>query len=290
MRQITAKTALCALFGNPVGHSVSPILHNKLSELMDVDLAYAACPVPEGALEDAVKGAFAMGYKGMNITVPHKQEVMKYLVGVDEDAVKIGAVNTLVRKENGFYGYNTDMPGLYRAVLAEGISIKDAKAIVVGAGGASRACTHMLGKYGASKVYVLNRSLDRAEALCKELSGFYPETEWNALPMTDWSKIPGEGYFCFQATSVGLSPNIDAAPIEEEGFYAKLEWAFDCIFNPVETKFMRYVREHGKKAVNGLNMLLYQGIMGYELWTEKKVPDEAVKEVSKALMEALGLS
>ena len=290
MRQITARTKLAALLGNPVGHSVSPILHNRLSELLDNDLAYTAFPVEAEALGDAVKGAWAFGFLGMNVTVPHKRAVMEFLKEVDEDAMRIGAVNTVVRREDGFYGYNTDMPGLHRAVTEEGIELKAANAIVLGAGGAARACTHMLGKYGAAKVFVLNRSVEKAEELTKELAGFYPETEWKALPIAEWEALPGNGYLCFQATSVGLTPNTEASPIEDKAFYQKLRWAFDCIFNPTETKFMKYAKEAGAGTANGLKMLLYQGILAYELWTGLKVPDEAIEKVLVSLKEALGLS
>ncbi len=290
MRQITAHTKLAALLGNPVGHSVSPILHNRLSELLDADMAYAAFPVEENALGDALRGAWALGFSGMNVTVPHKRAVMEFLKEVDEDALRIGAVNTIVRREDGFYGYNTDMPGLYRAVMEEGIRLNDAKAIVLGAGGASRACTHMLGKYGAAEVFVLNRSLEKAEALVKELAGLYPETKWSALPIGAWETLPGEGYLCFQATSVGLSPNTEVSPIEEEAFYDRLRFAFDCIFNPVETKFMKYAKKAGAKTANGLKMLLYQGILAYELWTGLTVPEEITGQVLTSLKEAMGLS
>ena len=119
MAEIKATSRVCGLIGNPVAHSLSPIIHNTLAELLKTELCYVTFPVEEGRLSDAVRGAYALGILGLNVTVPYKTAVMRELSSLDETAAKIGAVNTLVREKDGYRGYNTDMPGLYRALCAD---------------------------------------------------------------------------------------------------------------------------------------------------------------------------
>ena len=136
---VDGKTAVCGLIGNPVEHTLSPVIHNTLARMTGENLIYVPFRVEKERVEDALKGAFALNVLGLNVTVPHKSEVLPYLDGVDEEAAMIGAVNTLVRTEKGYRGYNTDLPGLYRALLSEGIQVEGEEILLLGAGGASRA-------------------------------------------------------------------------------------------------------------------------------------------------------
>lgn len=136
---INGHTRTCGLIGNPVEHTMSPVIHNTLAGMLSHNLIYVPLLVEEGNLKDAIKGAFALNLLGLNITVPYKSQVIPYLARIDDLAEKIGAVNTLVRISEGFAGYNTDMPGLYRAMSSEGIEIQGQDVILLGAGGAARA-------------------------------------------------------------------------------------------------------------------------------------------------------
>ena len=162
---VDAKTGLLGLLGNPVGHSVSPAIHACLSSHAEKNLCYLAFPVEKDLLGDAVKGAFALGAMGLNVTVPYKKDVMKHLVEIDEKAEQIGAVNTLVRMENGYKGYNTDMPGLYRALCYDGVSLLGRDVVILGAGGVANAVLCMALSYGAKQVLIVNRSIEKAETL-----------------------------------------------------------------------------------------------------------------------------
>ena len=157
--------------GDPIEHSMSPLMHNFYAERTGTDLVYVPFHVNRGTVEMAVKGAFALNIQGMNVTVPHKQDVMKCLEAIDEDAKAIGAVNTLVRTEHGYKGYNTDGAGLKRAMDEAGISIAGEKCILIGAGGAAKAAAYILAKSGASVVYILNRSVEKAAALADYING-----------------------------------------------------------------------------------------------------------------------
>ena len=273
-----AKTKLCCLFGNPVGHSLSPMIHNELAHRMGINLAYTAFKVESDKLEAAVKGAEAMDFLGMNITVPHKCDVIPYLVETDELAAKIGAVNTLVRTEGGYKGYNTDIIGLSRQLDEEGIVIKDREVIILGAGGASNAITYMCASKGATKIYLLNRSLDKATKLADEVNSYFGNIV-KAMSLNEYGNIPKGKYPVIQTTSVGLYPNTETAPIMEDDFYKLCEAGMDIIFNPKETLFMKKCKAAGAKAYNGLKMLLYQGIAAFELWNKVKVPDELAADI-----------
>ena len=170
MEMINGKTRTCGLIGNPVEHTMSPAIHNTLAEKCGHNLVYVPFFVEERQVADAVKGAYALNILGLNVTVPYKSEVIKSLVEVDELAAKIGAVNTLVRTQGGYKGYNTDMSGLQRAMESEGIRIEGEEIILLGAGGASRAVAYLCASKKASKVYMLNRTFDKAKKVAEEVN------------------------------------------------------------------------------------------------------------------------
>ena len=163
---IDGKTRLIGLIGNPVEHTLSPVIHNGISERMDISSVYVPFKVEKEGLDTAIKGAYELNILGMNVTVPHKNQVMDCLVEVDEAAKRIGAVNTLVRVEelHGYKGYNTDMLGLRRQIQEDGIKLKDNTVVVLGAGGAAKAVVYMCLLEGAKKIYLLNRTIQRAES------------------------------------------------------------------------------------------------------------------------------
>ena len=156
--EINGYTRLCGLIGNPVEHTLSPVIHNTVAEEMHDNLVYVPFHVEQGNLQKAIAGAYSLNVLGLNVTVPYKQAVIPYLDCVEGLAEKIGAVNTLVRTENGFRGYNTDMMGLYRAMEEEGIAFEAEDMILLGAGGAARAAAFLCAEKGAKRVYLLNRS------------------------------------------------------------------------------------------------------------------------------------
>ena len=280
MKPINGHTEIAGVIGNPIGHTLSPAIHNMLAEETGYDLAYAAFPVGTGRLEKAIEGAFALGIKGLNITVPYKQDVIPLLCDIDPLAAKIGAVNTLVRCEGGYKGYNTDMPGLLRAFKRDGVDIEDEDIIVLGAGGVARAVVMLLEENGAKSVTIINRNGDRAEDLAGAVNSIAGRNFARPLSIGSYNMLPGdERYIVIQATSVGMSPDTDKAVIEDPVFYEKVGTGYDLIFNPAETKFMKLCKNAGAKSFNGARMLLYQGIIAYEYWTGMSVSDELADRV-----------
>ena len=265
------------------------------------DIVYTAFRVEEENVGDAVKGAYALDMLGMNVTVPHKSAVIPFLKEIDPLAERIGAVNTLVRCEGGFKGYNTDMPGLLRAMKYDGAEFKGEDVIILGAGGVARAVAMMLADNGAAHIYILNRSIDKARAIADEINayiegcglkekyGLHNSNEYcKAFELSSYVNLSNKKkYIAIQATSVGMYPNIEEAVIEDESFYKMISIGYDIVFNPIETKFMKLCKESGANSYGGLRMLLYQGIIAYELWTGKEISDEMAEKVYEKMKEAM---
>lgn len=285
--EINGRTRTCGLIGNPVEHTLSPLIHNTLAERLGQQLVYVPFHVEPGRLAEAVKGAEALNILGLNVTVPYKSEVIACLTEIDDLAKNIGAVNTLVRTTGGYRGYNTDMEGLYRAMLSEGIKIAGEQIILLGAGGAARAVAWLCAAKGAERVYLLNRTLDRAQTVAAEVNASACREAVMPMKLADYTAIPEGKYLAIQGTSVGLSPNNEDVVIADDAFYEKVHTGFDLIYNPWETKFMRLVKAHGGRAYNGLMMLLYQGIIAYELWNDVEVSESKARIVYEKLKDAI---
>lgn len=286
---INGKTRVCGLIGNPVEHTLSPLIHNTLARECGHDLVYVPFLVGPGKVAEAVRGAYELNILGLNVTVPHKSEVISALAEIDELAAQIGAVNTLVRTKGGYKGYNTDMSGLHRAMVSEGIRLEGEEVILLGAGGAARSVAFLCGAQKAEKVYLLNRSWDKAAQVAEEVNGVFGRELVYPMILSDHHKLPDRKFLAIQGTSVGLAPHDEDVVIADTSFYRKIHTGFDLIYKPFTTKFMKLVREAGGEAYNGLKMLLYQGIDAYELWNQVKITDKEAAFVYDKLRDAMGL-
>lgn len=284
--KMDGKTRVCGLIANPVEHSMSPLMQNFYGQRTGVNMAYVPFKVEEEAVGDAVRGAYALNILGLNVTVPHKQRVMEYLADIDEDARAIGAVNTLVRVEGGYKGYNTDGAGLRRALDGAGIRVAGEECILIGAGGAAKAAAYVLAKGGAKSIYILNRNTDKARVLADYINGLMGRPLAAALPLDGYGSIPCRkgGYLAVQSTSVGMHPHVDDVIIRDRDFYELIHTGVDIVYTPARTRFMELVEEAGGQAVNGLDMLLYQGIIAYELWNPKARIDEETVCMARRLI------
>ncbi len=285
MRDVDGRTRVCSLIGNPVEHTLSPLIHNTLAEYTEKNLIYVPFSVEADRLEAAVRGAYALHILGLNVTVPYKSAVIPYLEEVDELAKQIGAVNTLVRCEGGYKGYNTDMTGLKRAMESDGIYLEGESVILLGAGGAARAVAFLCAHAGAEKVWMLNRTLERADRVAEEVNSVFGRDCVTPLLLTDYDKIPKGKYVAVQGTSVGLHPDVEAAVVTDSAFYEKVHTGYDLVYKPGDTKFMQLVRAGGGRAFNGLKMLAWQGILAYELWNDIVVTKEQAQNIIEKLRE-----
>lgn len=289
MMQINGITRTCGLIGNPVAHTLSPIIHNNLAEKCNRNLVYVPFLVENDNLSAAVKGAYALQVLGLNVTVPYKEKVMNYLSSIDALAKEINAVNTLVYTEDGYKGYNTDILGLRRAMKQDDIIMEGKTVCILGAGGAAKAAAVLAVKEKAAKIYILNRTIENAAAMGQMLKNTYGYENVVSLKTEDHNKIEEQDIVAVQCTSVGLHPNDKIAVIEEESFYKKVSVGLDIIYNPETTKFMSYVKEQGGRAYNGLKMLLYQGIIAFELWTDTSIDEETASWIYEKMKTELNI-
>lgn len=289
MIDINGTTRVCGLIGNPVGHSISPVIHNSLAQLMDMNMVYTTFKVEKGDVVTAVNGAYALNILGLNVTVPHKQAVMESLVDIDPLAKAIGAVNTLVRTDKGYKGYNTDILGLERELIDEGVVLLGSRCVILGAGGAARAIAFLCAKSGAKEIYMLNRTKEKAYDIAKAVNDYFGKECIEPMLISEYDKLEADDYVVIQTTSVGLYPNVDDVVIDDEAFYKKVKVGVDIIYNPSETRFMKMCKNAGKPACNGLKMLLYQGVAAYELWNDVSVTKEQADKVYNKMKEELGI-
>lgn len=286
--KINGKTRTCGIIGNPVEHTMSPVIHNTLAGIMGINMAYVPFHVENGLLAAAVKGAYGLNILGMNVTVPYKNAVIGHLAEIDPLAGKIGAVNTLVRTEGGYKGYNTDMTGLLRAMKSDNVNIEGEEVIILGAGGAGRAVAFLCAANGADKVHLLNRSIEKAQNVAAEVNKALGTQCVEAASLSDYKMFcTGEKnrYTVLQCTSVGLSPNVDDVVINDEDFYSCIKAGYDLIYSPSVTKFMKLVMANGGKAFNGSKMLLYQAVDAFELWNGCKVSDKDAQKIYRKLQD-----
>jgi len=264
-RKITASTKLCAIIGNPIGHSLSPLVHNAAFEHLGLDCVFLAFEVEH--LQEAVKGIAALGFKGVSVTIPHKVGVMDYLDEIEPVAQRIGAVNTIVNRDGRLVGYNTDWIGAMKA-LEHRIDLRGKTAVVLGAGGAARAIAFGLKERGAEPV-ILNRTVARAEVLASGLKCRFGPIELIEKLSFD---------LVINATSVGMSPRAESTPLNKAVLKNML--VFDTVYNPMKTRLIREAEERGCPTVRGLEMFVNQAAMQFELWTGQKAPLDLMRSVA----------
>jgi shikimate dehydrogenase len=254
---------LFAVLGNPIGHSMSPVMLNDLFSYYNIDAVYLPFQVEDADLHDAVKGLKALGVGGFNVTVPHKSNIIPFLDGIDELAANIGAVNTVVNENGQLIGYNTDGPGFLKGLNAFLPKIADQKILIIGAGGAARAIYFTLAKESPNVLNIANRTIERAEELIKDCP--YSVSS-SAISFNEASRSMEEYDLVIQTTLIGMSPKIGVKPVELINI-RKQTFFCDIIYNPLETQFLQEARIHGANIQNGLDMFVYQGALAYEKWT-----------------------
>ncbi|MCR4808088.1 MAG: shikimate dehydrogenase [Lachnospiraceae bacterium] len=289
MTEINGQTALYGIIGNPIGHTMSPIIHNTISSQMGINAVYVPFRANDD-LDSMVKGLYSLGVRGLNVTVPYKTDVISRLAGIDDTAAAIGAVNTLKYTEKGYHGYNTDILGLKRELLEEGISLKGRDTVILGAGGAARAVAFLCAQGQPDSITFINRTPDKAQIIKKDLVSYAgrkgmqdPGKSIRVIPLSEAAGIEGRDLIVFQCTNVGLSPHDDECVLTDEAFYSKVSAGIDLIYKPAVTRFMKYVEDAGGRACNGLKMLLYQAVCAYEIWNDLTVPDEVIRKVAEVL-------
>ena len=281
--KIKGSTNIVGLIGHPVEHSFSPPMHNAAFDALNMDYAYVAFDVNPNDLKSAIEGAESLNIKGFNVTIPHKVDVMQYLDELDEVARLIGAVNTIDFKN--LKGYNTDGIGAVKAI-EEVTSIKNKNVVVAGAGGASRAISFYIAKYGAESLTILNRNEVKVESLASDVSdsGLIGEVASDSINAIG-NYMEGADVL-IDTTPLGMHPNISDEPIVKADMMDEDLVVFDAVYNPNETVLIKEVIKANAKPVYGIKMLLYQGAESFKIWTGKTAP---VDVMEKALRNTLNL-
>jgi shikimate dehydrogenase len=281
--EISGKTGVCAIIGDPIEHSLSPMMHNAAFKELKLNLVYVAFTVTRNELKEAISSARILGFRGLNVTMPHKNAVMKYLDEMDSMAKCIGAVNTVLNDGGRLVGFNTDGIGAMRALKENGVSLGGKKLLLLGAGGAGKAIAFQAAQE-VEELVVLNRTSEKAEKVTeilrkkfgKKMKGRAFSSEFLREEMKDTDIL-------VNATSVGMHPAVNRSPVPQTLLRPNL-CVMDIIYSPLETKLLMDAKAVGATVVSGLEMLIYQGAASFEIWTNKSAPIEVM---NKAVLNKL---
>lgn len=280
---ISINTKLYGVIGEPIAQSLSPDLHNGLFEYYGMDGLYLPLEVDIENLESLIKGIRNMNFRGFNVTKPYKMEIIKYLDRLDPMAEKIGAVNTVVCENGELVGYNTDGFGFIKSIEAIlGKSNKeDLKILILGCGGAVKSVAMALAQWGTKEIIIANRTIEKALDLEKQINENWPQkAKGISLEENSLRDVMKDVDILVNGTSLGMIDNAERTPISKDLLMKDL-LVYDMIYNPEITRLLADAQEIGSKTENGLNMLLFQGLLAFELWTGK-FPDQ---EMGKYYLE-----
>jgi len=282
---ITGKTSVYGIIGDPVEHSLSPGMHNAAFKELKLDNIYVPFHVKAEELEEAILGAYSLKIKGLNITIPHKTEVIKYLDYLDIAAGLIGAVNTIEFGENGAVGHNTDGIGAVKAI-EEINPVKNKKVLILGAGGASRAICFQLLLSGVDNLIIANRTIEKANELRNDLvEKLEHEVTVTRLDETLQRELVDTDIL-INTTPIGMFPNINQKPAVNANMMHQDLVVNDIVYNPIKTGLLKEAEKAGAKSISGIKMLMYQGVEAFKIWTGIEPP---VKIFQNALLSELNL-
>jgi shikimate dehydrogenase len=298
MPKITGTTKLLGVIGNPIAHSLSPVIHNAAIEQLGLDYCYVPFLVKPAHLETALDGLASIGVVGCSVTIPHKQTIIPLLANITPLARAVGAVNTIWQTPAGWQGTNTDVAGFVNPLMAMGRDWSQTTAIVLGNGGAARAVVAGCHQLGCGKIQVFGRDLDKLTEFRSswqeiQLRVTNSDTPTSVVVSTHlWAELPtsiaGEDLLIINCTPIGMHPQLDASPIDAE-IFAKVgsqAIAYDLIYTPRPTKFLQLAAQQGFTAIDGTKMLVHQGAMAFELWLQQPAPVAIMHQALLAYLAA----
>jgi shikimate dehydrogenase len=281
---ITGRTKVYGVIGDPIEHSLSPILQNAAFEHAKLDCKFLAFHVKPEGVEAAVKGMRALGIAGLNVTMPHKHAVMQFLDDVDNDAKLVGAVNTIVNAEGTLIGFSTDGLGALNALRTNGASPRGKRVVLLGAGGSARAIAFTLCQE-VKELVVLNRTVCQAEELAKTIQeALDKKIVAKKLTVKAVQENLEKADILINATSVGMKPKADASLVKPEWLRKDLA-IMDIVYNPLETKLAKDAKAAGAKVISGVEMLIHQGAASFQIWTGQQAPIEVMRQAALTQLE-----
>jgi shikimate dehydrogenase len=273
---IDGSTSIIGLIGNPVSHSISPLIHNTLFKELDLNYVYLPFEVRKEHLKEAVIGLKYIGVKGFNITIPYKEKIISLLDDINKEARFVGAVNTVTVDKDKLYGYNTDVTGFSESLEKYGIHIKNRRICILGNGGAARAVIVSAALDGAEKIYLIGRNYDKVRVLADE---FEKKLHLRIKPVYIFDNnlqcFISQSDIIINTTSVGMKGKADISLLSEEMFCDNHK-VIDIVYNPPYTKLLLNAKKRGCNVLNGTGMLVHQALHSFEIWTGQKPSSEII--------------
>lgn len=286
---ITGKTKLLGVIGYPIEHSLSPVMHNAAIAQLGIDYVYLPFPIKPEDLHTAIQGFAAIGVVGFSVTIPHKQAILRFLSAVEPIAQAVGAVNTVIKKNNSWIGTNTDIEGFLAPLQAHQQNWSQKIAVILGNGGAARAVVAGCAKLGCPEIHVVGRNVQRLRDFSQSWENSPLQVNLNVHRWDELPELIPQADLLVNTTPIGMYPKIDESPLSaaEMANLSSQAIAYDLIYTPNPTKFLQQAQQIGVTAIDGLEMLVQQGAAALKIWLQREsVPVDVMRQ---ALQKHLGL-
>ncbi|WP_102166365.1 shikimate dehydrogenase [Fischerella thermalis] len=286
---ITGKTKLLGVIGYPIEHSLSPVMHNAAIAQLGIDYVYLPFPIKPEDLHTAIQGFAAIGVVGFSVTIPHKQAILRSLSAVEPIAQAVGAVNTVIKKNNSWIGTNTDIEGFLAPLQAHQQNWSQKIAVILGNGGAARAVVAGCAKLGCAEIHVVGRNVQRLRDFSQSWQNSPLKVNLNVHRWDELPELIPQADLLVNTTPIGMYPKIDESPLSaaEMANLSSQAIAYDLIYTPNPTKFLQQAQQIGVTAIDGLEMLVQQGAAALKIWLQREsVPVDVMRQ---ALQKHLGL-
>ncbi len=261
---------LFGIIGTPIEHSLSPRMHSYIADKLDINMTYDAFDVVPEKLHETIEKFKENNASGFNITSPHKIEIMKELDEIRDDAIRMNSVNTIVERSGKWYGYNTDGDGFCQSLLVEGCEIEDKNILVIGAGGSARSICYKLAEYGANSITITARTKEKIHTIGEIVKKYSSTLFFDEININEKYDI------IINTTPLGMHPHSDKNPCDFMEIIDENTICCDIIYNPAKTVFLKEAEKKGAKIINGLGMLILQGILAFEIFNDVKLNHEEI--------------
>jgi len=280
MSEITGKTRLLGVIGHPIGHSLSPLMHNAALTELGENYVYVAFPIKPEDLATAIAGLESIGVVGFSVTIPHKQTIMPFLSQITPTAKLVGAVNTVWWTEQGWQGTNTDVEGFVAPLKELAQDWQKVNPVVLGNGGAARAVVVGLAQLGCPEIQIVGRNLEKLEAFKNSWSRADFNSELSVYPWQALAELIPSTTLLINTTPLGMTPHLEQSPVEEDLMQglSSSAIAYDLIYTPRPTRFLQQAADQGATIIDGLEMLVQQGAAALRLWLQKPVPVDTMRQ------------
>lgn len=287
IKTVNGITNILGIIGDPIEHTFSPVLHNTISKHLGINAIYLPFHVRRENIKEAVMGLKALNVLGFNITIPHKESISGYLDEISKEAMFIGAVNTVKLKNDRLCGYNTDGDGFKRSLEEEHDTTFEGKTVLVlGAGGTSKSIIYTAVRNNAKKIIIANRTVEKAGRIAEKINAQNPNlADYLGIDDLKIDDAIKNSDIIINTTSLGMHPNENECPLNDDIIFLKNQIICDVIYNPQKTRLLSNAEKHGCRTLNGLGMLYFQGISAYEIWMDLKISSSDVKTLYECFKE-----